>query len=397
MSSVSGAACPPGSYSSGGASACTLCPSGTYGAEYGLTSPACSGACNAGSVCPDGSTSPSPIDCAEGYYCPAVAGGSQVRCPAGSYCPAGSSVPRLCSVGRWSGEGAVTCSACFGGSYGAASNLTTPTCSGVCTAGYVCGNGSTSATAVLCPAGSYCPAGTSAGSQVPCPAGYACAAGSGVAPTAANACPSGSYATNGSATCTPCPTGRYGASTAMTSAACTDVCPGGYYCVPGTTTPMVCGNASVYCPAGSAVPQSVTAGYYSSGGTTASTRVQQAVCTSGSYCVAGVAALCPSGRYSSVVGAAGVDACVVCPAGYFCVAGASIAVPCGGDGVYCPEGSAAPSPVGAGYYSTGPAGARWNRTGCAVGWYCQDGVQLPCPAGRSSQSQIFTFVNAARH
>jgi hypothetical protein len=47
----------------------------------------------------------------------------------------------------------------------------------------------------------------------------------------------------------------------------------------GSTTPTPCGNATVYCPAGSSVPLTISPGYYSSGDTSASSNSSQMVCT----------------------------------------------------------------------------------------------------------------------
>jgi hypothetical protein len=42
------------------------------------------------------------------------------------------------------------------------------------------------------------------------------------------------------------------------------------------------------------------------------------VCPRGSYCVAGVAALCPAGTFRDSVGARALGDCAACPAGFFC-------------------------------------------------------------------------------
>lgn len=77
-------------------------------------------------------------------------------CPLGSYCLQGSPYP--CPAGR------------FGGTPG----LTTPACSGPCTAaeGWGCPAGSTSAGGVICPAQSFCPGGSSP--PLPCTCPTAC-------------------------------------------------------------------------------------------------------------------------------------------------------------------------------------------------------------------------------
>jgi hypothetical protein len=60
--------CPAGQYSLAGSSGCTPCPGGTYGASPGASSATCSGQCNAGFYCPEGSTSNTQHKCPAGYY-----------------------------------------------------------------------------------------------------------------------------------------------------------------------------------------------------------------------------------------------------------------------------------------------------------------------------------------
>jgi hypothetical protein len=51
--------------------------------------------------------------------------------------------------------------------------------------------------------------------------------------------------------------------------------------------------------------------------------------------------------------------------------------------VYCPAGSEAPTPAGAGYFTEGPAGNRFARVQCIPGLFCPgDGRAYACPAGR---------------
>ncbi|OQR99844.1 hypothetical protein ACHHYP_04245 [Achlya hypogyna] len=92
----------------------------------------------------------------------------------------------------------------------------------------------------------------------------------------------------------------------------------------------------------------------------------------------------------------------LCPAGYYCPLGTIKAVPCGGAGVYCPQGSSVPTAVSIGYYTittttlNGDAaalyvpGAEGMLTGlstrvaqvpCEPGTFCINGVKQLCPAG----------------
>ena len=53
----------------------------------------------------------------------------------------------------------MTCTPCPDGTYGTGGS-TSPSCSGLCAAGYYCTASSTTATATVCPTGYYCPPGT---------------------------------------------------------------------------------------------------------------------------------------------------------------------------------------------------------------------------------------------
>ena len=64
--------CAPGTWCEGGV--WTQCPAGSYGATEGLTTPTCTGKCEAGYYCPTGSTDPKQVPC----------GNFTVFCPAGS-------------------------------------------------------------------------------------------------------------------------------------------------------------------------------------------------------------------------------------------------------------------------------------------------------------------------
>ena len=69
--------------------------------------------------------------------------------------------------------------------------------------------------------------------------------------------------------------------------------------------------------------------------------------------------------------------------GYYCVAGTTTAAPCGSAAVYCPQGSAAPIAVLAGYFSAGGANAtvQNQQNQCPSGSYCYNGTQYSCPSG----------------
>ena len=84
-----------------------------------------------------------------------------LKCPMGFWCPVSS--------GQNKGY------RCPGGTFGSATGLSVPACSGVCKAGCVCAEGSTNACAAPCPAGYYCVEGTGGGvPPLVCPEGYYC-------------------------------------------------------------------------------------------------------------------------------------------------------------------------------------------------------------------------------
>ncbi|KAF0699237.1 Aste57867_10202 [Aphanomyces stellatus] len=107
--------CPTGSYCTHGVA--HSCPRGTYGSTTGLTTPACSGPCAPGHICPAGSTTSqqSPcnavarnptgtyaingqqcLPCRPGFWC-SQASGSPIQNECGDttvYCPLGSAAPQ---------------------------------------------------------------------------------------------------------------------------------------------------------------------------------------------------------------------------------------------------------------------------------------------------------------
>ncbi len=112
----------------------------------------------------------------------------------------------------------------------------------------------------------------------------------------------------------------------------------------------------------------------------------QALCPAGSYCVGGVRALCPGGRFGNATSMTSPACSGPCPAGYYCPPGATSPdhLQCGASAVYCPPGSAAPSQALPGEYTIGgeTASTRSASAPCPAGSYCINGTAEPCPAGR---------------
>ena len=198
-------------------------------------------------------------------------------------------------------------------------------------------------------------------------------------------CTAGRYgATAGmsSAACSGmCAAGRAGIVDGLTNSSCSGECEAGFYCPAGSTsfTAVPCGNAGVYCPPASGGPTTVSAGYYSSGGSSSTTNTGQTQCERGYYCTNGVRTPCPAGKYRADVGADDLLDCLDCDAGYVCPlaswAGSvstdsnNLVAECGSSAVYCPAGSSSASVVEAGYYSSGgnSTSTRTAQTICPLG------------------------------
>ena len=171
------------------------CPCGNYGATTGLANAACSGKCQAGYNCPAGSTKATQNKCSGQQLCKAgvcqitecvspmipdsghtkcICGLSATSVPAGKYFDATKCSYENCPMGHYCPgsnpdpnpnpqpdpnypTGVIYCPC---GTFGAATGLSTYTCSGQCPIGYYCPQGSTNAKAHQCKAGQSCHVGT---------------------------------------------------------------------------------------------------------------------------------------------------------------------------------------------------------------------------------------------
>ena len=190
---------------------------------------------------------------------------------------------------------------------------------------------------------------------------------------------------------------------------CSGLCSAGFICLEGSpsSTQFACGTGpQVYCPTGSFQSTPVAVGYFSIGGSL-TTRYDIEICPPGSYCVDGIEILCPAGTYSAGAGSASSACEGLCQAGYYCLQGSTsprqhpcpagrfgvagaidshcsgscsagyycpststspIQNECGGENVFCPSGSGAPTAVKKGYYSTGGSPTtRFAETQCLDG------------------------------
>jgi hypothetical protein len=163
------------SWSSTGATSCTICPSGTYSTSAGSSS--CIGtACIAGKFGPLGSTT--------------LLGATCSSCPAGTFTSA-------------SGSG--LCIPCVPGTY--STSIDSITCAGTpCTTGFFGPEGQTSSLTATC---TSCAAGTygSGLSCLPCPAGSYSASTGATSSIACQPCAGSTYSLGGAASCASCPSG----------------------------------------------------------------------------------------------------------------------------------------------------------------------------------------------
>ena len=247
-------------------------------------------------------------------------------CPAGKYSLAAAGVCTPCPAGTFgnaSGVSSPQCSGlCVAGTFGELPGLVVSTCSGVCT-----GMGFrviAVRVSVLCAAPTcgfacnrFCVFVLDVDRLFP-PAGYYCVAGS-TSPTSA-ACPPGRYSLAGSPSCSDCPIGFYGATSNLSTAACTGKCLAGSY---GATTGMVVSTCSGPC----------SVGHYCVEGSTSPTATP---CPAGSYSDSPGAVACtpcPGGSFGSTTGLATAACSGGCSAGYACPAGSTNST-----AVQCPAG-----------------------------------------------------------
>lgn len=117
----------------------------------------------------------------------------------------------------------------------------------------------------------------------------------------------------------------------------------------GTSDPTAhpCTSEFAFCQQGSTQPTPVSKGYYTTVSAATNQRVDQVVCPKGSYCVGGIAKLCPVNTFGDTTGLSTSACSGKCRDGYICDLGSTSATP-----LVCPAGS-----------------------------YCVDGVQRLCPAG----------------
>ena len=346
-----------------------------------------------------------PSICPQGTYLssihPTVTTNRCIPCPAGKYAQSSYSIGNrhscngIPSPGSYSIAGSTSSIPCPAGRFGSVSGLNSTLCSGPCSPGYFCPEGSIQSNQYPCGNYSfYCPEGSSTrqvvslgyysipddinesirSNQIPCPPGSYCIAGR-------------KY---------PCPIGRYGSESFLSSSNCSSDCPKGSYCPLGSIQPILC-----------------PAGRYGSS-MNLSNVLCSGECAKGHYCPAGSVSSteipCRGGIYGPSEGLTNPSCslqcndndtyCSInyCEEGYYCPPGSfhSQQYPCGSSNVYCPRGSTSPLPVELGYYTIGKLSrpnelqsildntTRSHQILCEPGFYCESftGIKTPCPPGK---------------
>lgn len=161
----------------------------------------------------------------------------------------------LCSKGYYCPEGSVSYreKKCQSGTFGSSVGLGSPECSGKCTAGYFCPPGSINSKEYECgPVKYYCPEGSA--STMLAKEGYYTTTLKTFEDdeiedpkldnrhSVAYECDKGYYCTSGEKL--PCPAGTYGNITKLTNSSCSGLCPIGYYCPIRTIDPIPCPSGS---------------------------------------------------------------------------------------------------------------------------------------------------------
>lgn len=352
---------PLGSFASGGI--LYACPGGYYGDTFGLSSSYCSGLCEEGFYCPEGSTS------ARAYAC----GGPNFFCPRGSRAPISVTLGYYTSTYNTKP---------LYMPQGTASDYTLKT--DVVT-GILWADDNFPGVEV-CPPGMYRDWSVTNGIDFTSAVGY----GLPLAPCVQ--CATGTYKASGGddvSLCIACPTYTSASSTDRTTCVCHRVAGGNmdWVALRFDTTLGVCvGEQS----ANYAIPPAAD----SLIGTTYA-RYEQFLCEPGYYCQNGVRESCPPGTYGSLPQETSNVCEAPCPQGYYCPTSTSVPISCGDTNVICPTGSIAPVKISPGEYTVlqDPTSTTVSITSstaymCPLGYFCTgDGYRIPCPKGYYGDTQ----------
>lgn len=386
--------CPIRFWCTGGIAA--LCPAGRFGNIPQLFTRGCAGACTPGYYCPTGSSSSTQVACVNtlAMYCP-QGSGEPHNVPTGMFADSQRANVYDCPIGSYCLDGVVAL--CPGGSFGAESRISNSSCSGLCEPGYYCTPGSVSRRQFKCGSGNaFCGAGSASPEAIS--AGYYGVGVSKILQSGQQHCDPGHYCLFGNMF--PCAAGRFGGTSGLSVPDCSGLVPPGTYSPEASSIPSSCGhNFTRYCPGATGAPVPISVGYYASqpvylGGNTSivTAYAAQTMCPPGSFCAFGQLPVeCPAGRYGSSPSLNTATCTGPCDAGYFCASGAATGTqnPCGAIHLACAAGSAQPTSVAAGYFTTPVDGSPALRTGyelCPAGNWCLRGLQTPCAAGMVGSS-----------
>ncbi|XP_069750647.1 neurogenic locus notch homolog protein 4-like [Narcine bancroftii] len=399
------------------------CPSGTFGASWGLEKRSDCTPCLGGSYCRSPGLTQVEGPCDPGFYCESGVDsprpskhfnhtGRGGECSAGAYCPSHSMHPNPCPPGTYNSEtGQSVCHICLAGHFclGGLSNLFPLQCP----SGHYCPEQTRFAMEYPCPPGTYSslPGQKSSAGCLPCHPGQFCE-GSGLSKPSGN-CSKGWFCTGGSTTSKPLCPGEFSNSSECSNPEIVSPgnrCSPGSFCPEGSSLPLIC-TAGYYCGQYElAEPTGLCdAGYYCPIGSTEQAP-DQFKCIAGHYCPEGSAfpRPCPEGTYSRTAMNKALDNCLpctqgffcegtgllhptgVCLSGYYCPGGQNSSTPAGflcPAGSRCPAGSSSPHPCPRGFYQA--RAGQPDCKPCPTGAYCDSselenrGVEIPqhCPPG----------------
>lgn len=162
-------------------------------------------------------------------------------------------------------------------------------------------------------------------------------------PDCSGLCSKGYYCPEGSISDReiPCPGGTYGSSVGLGSSECSGKCSPGYYCPDASISSKQyeCGPVKYYCPEGSASAILASEGYYT---TTLHTYEDDNIedpkldnfhsvqypCDEGYYCIDGEKFPCPAGTYGNTKSLTNDTCSGLCPIGYYCPIRTIQPIPC---------------------------------------------------------------------
>jgi len=386
------------------------CAAGFFGSTTSNTTPKCDGPCLEGFYCLRGSSRNDEHPCPNDglHFCPT--GSRSPRQITGDGFYVSENQEKMCERGFFCMNGVR--SPCPAGKFGNEVRLASAECSGNCSVGFYCPEGSTHAEAQPCTdLGVFCPESSPTPLRVP--HGFLRGHDHILLP-----CPAGSFCVDGRAHA--CKPGTFKNETVNSQAECS-ICPAGYFCDGGSAFEP-CRTPSLYCPEGSSSPIAVQSGHFTfsedSGlektssqcnfdttdsekckiqahglyffGSTVpanpETRFIELECDPGHFCVDGERFECPPGTFGSRRGETKTSCEGTCHGGYFCPAGSTSAEQelCPRE-YYCPQGTGAPKKVKPGFYL--PEEDRSIQKECPKGHWCKiSGEKFPCPSGTYGES-----------